>query len=187
MDMHTSSRLRQVARGISVAALIALVPAATLAQSSNGVGNADPAKADELHQKADQLLAMHQVSKWREVASLLEEAAALRPFEDPTAVSELALAGEMHHFTGQLSQAQSVLQTAAEQALKNGYVLESAQLFLKAAFIAQERGHETDVMALAQSAKQLAASPHLTQEECDCILSQLLTAQKVDRISSSRN
>lgn len=188
MNTHASSRLRHVVSGISIAALFVLAPVATMAQSSNGGAKLDPTKADELHQKADQILGTHQVKRWKEVARLLEDAAALRPFEDPAAVDELALAGEMNHYIGRMSNAQEDLQTAAEQALRNGYVLESARLFLKAAFVAQERGgHEADVLALAQSAKQLAASPHLSQKECDCILAQLdLGKKKAQRISGSR-
>jgi hypothetical protein len=186
MNTHASSRLRHVANGISIAALIALVPAATMAQSSNGGAKLDPTRADELHQKADQILSTHQVKRWKEVARLLEDAAALRPFEDPAAVEELALAGEMNHYIGRMSSAQEDLQTAAEQALRNGYVLQSARLFLKAAFVAQERGNDADVLALAQSAKQLAASPHLSQKECDCILAQLDLGKKAQRVSGSR-
>jgi hypothetical protein len=187
MNTHASSRLRHVASGISIAALIALVPAATMAQSSNGGAKLDPTKADELHQKADQLLGTHQVNRWREVARLLEDAAALRPYEDPAAVEELALAGEMNHYIGRMSSAQKDLETAAEQALKNGYVLRSAHLFLKAAFVAQERGgRDAEVLALAQSAKQLAASPHLSADECDCILAQLDLGKKAMKVSGSR-
>lgn len=185
MNTHASSRLRHVASGISIAALIALVPSATLAQSSNGGAKLDPTKADELHQKADQILDTHQVNRWKEVAGLLEDASALRPFEDPTAVQELDLAGEMNHYIGRLASAQRDLEAAAEQALRNGYVLESARLFLKAAFIAQERGRNADVLALARSAKQLAASPHLSQDECDCILAQLDLGKKARRVSGS--
>ena len=88
---NASSRLGHMAKGISVAALIALVPAAAVAQSSNGGSKLDPTKADELHQKAEQLLATYQVTKWKEVAGLLEDAAALRQADDPTAVEELGM------------------------------------------------------------------------------------------------
>ncbi len=49
-------------------------------------------------------------------------------------------------------------------------MLESAKLFLSAAFIAQERGHQADVAKLVRNAEMLARSPHLSQDECDCIL-----------------
>jgi hypothetical protein len=185
MLTKTSSRLRHVANGISVAALLALLPAATMAQSSNGRAGPAPTKADELHLKADQLMATHQVKKWKEVAELLEDAAALRPFDDPLAVEELLMAGEMQHYAGRLPAAQRDLEKAAEQAMKTGYVLQAAHLFLKAAFVARERGLSSDVAALATSAKRLAASPHLSQEECDCIRNRVLESPKSHRATGS--
>lgn len=183
MVTHTSSRLRRVASGIPALALIALLPSATLAQSSNGRVEANPTKAAELHQKADQLLDTQLRKNWTKVADLLEEAAALRAFEDPVAVEELWLAGEMRHVTGRLAEAQGNLEAGAEQALRNGAVLQSAQLFLRAAFVAQERGQSADAVALGNSAKLLAGSPHLAEADCDCILERLIEAKNADRAS----
>jgi len=156
--------------GIALVALLALLPATAAAQSANGDATPDQARADAMHKQAEALIQAQDVNNWKEAARLYEAAAKLRGPDDPASIRERALAGELHHYLGSLSRAQDNLETAAESALRHGRVLESAKLYLNAAFIAQERGRQADVTVLVHNAEQLAQSPHLSQDECDCIL-----------------
>jgi ATP/maltotriose-dependent transcriptional regulator MalT len=170
MSTHTHLRPRGCAGGISLAALLALLPAAVAAQSTNGAAAPDLARADAMHKEADALIQDQDTKNWKEAARLYEVAAKLRGAEDPASIGERVLAGELQHYLGSLSRAQDNLETAAEGALRYGRVLESAKLYLNAAFIAQERGQAADVATLVRNAERLARSPHLSQDECDCIL-----------------
>jgi len=151
-------------------ALLALFPATAAAQSTNVDATTDLVRADAMHKEAEALIQDQSIRNWKEAARLYEAAAKLRGPDDPASISERALAGELHHYLGSLSRAQENLETAAETALRHGRVLESAKLYLNAAFIAQERGRKADVTVLVHHAEQLAQSPHLSQDECDCIL-----------------
>lgn len=173
MTTNTHSRSRGMSFGVSIAALLVLLPSAARAQTV-GVRKPDAARADAMSQEAQLLIQKQSTRNWKEAARLFEDAADLRSPDDATAIRELMLAGQLRHYVGSLGRAQENLETAAELALSYGRVLESAELFLKAAFVAQERGEARDMAALAGSARRLASSPHLTQEECDCILDRFL-------------
>ena len=157
MSTNHHARPHLAVRGIVVGALLTLVPASVLAQTTNG-DDGHQARADALHAEA---------------ASLYESAARLRSTDETVGIRERMLAGELLHYVGSLHRAQANLQDAAELALSNGRVMESAQLFLRAAFVARERDAWPDVARYIESARRLAASPHLSQTECDCILERL--------------
>jgi len=178
MSTNHHARPHLAVRGIVVGALLALVPASVIAQATNG-HNGDQAKADALHAKAEKLIAKQAIDDWKEAARLFESAARLRAPDETVGIRERMLAGELQHYVGSLNRAQANLQDAAELALSNGRVLESAQLFLRAAFVARERDAWPDVARYIESAQRLAASPHLSQAECDCILERLQTESRI--------
>ncbi len=145
-----------------LAALLLIVPSAAFAQMSAPV---DVDEASAAHQKAEQILATAQTAKWSQAAKLLEQAAQARAADDATAVGERVAAAELFHFTGSLARAQTNLAAAAEQAVAEGRVFEAAQILLKAAKVAQERGQVNDAITYARSAERLGRSPHLTPVE----------------------
>ncbi len=172
---------------LSAVALLALVPVTGLAQSSikpsvsAESGKVVVNEADQIRQHAEALLATQDRNNWKKAARLLEEAAGLRPVESPKAIQELSLSAEMLYNLGQASRAQENLSRAAEQALGNGRVLEAAQLYLKAAYVADSRMHAIEAKAYIQSAERLAGSPHLSQDECDCITERIARASTVQQ------
>lgn len=186
MSARTQSRFRRGARGVPVVVLFALLPAAAAAQSANGATAADQVRADAMHQEAQLLIKNQNTHNWREAARLYEAAAKLRGPDDPASIREHALAGELNHYLGSLSRAQDNLERAAEGALRHGRVLESAKLFLNAAFIAQEAGHKSDVVTLVHNAERLARSPHLSQDECDCILTRFFRVTASEKGTGGR-
>lgn len=159
-------------RGVSVVALLTLVPAGAWAQPIERTP--DPVRAAAMHQEAEALIQTQSRKTWKQAAGLFERAAALRAPDDAQAVEEQMIAGELLHYLGSLSRAQANLSSAAERALRSGRVLESAQLFLKAAFVAQERGERPDAARFARSARQLASSPHLSEAQREGILSRII-------------
>ncbi len=149
-------------RAAFVTALLLIVPSAVFAQMAGPV-NADEAGA--AHRKAEEILATSQTGKWSQAAKLLEQAAEARAADDAAAVGERVAAAELFHFTGSLARAQTNLAAAAQQAVAEGRVFEAAQILLKAAKVAQERGQVNDAITYARSAERLGRSPHLTPVE----------------------
>lgn len=165
--------------GVAALALVALLPALGQAQSpvepvptaaSLAIANEE---ADEARRKAEAILANCDMKRWKQAARLYEKAASLRPVDNPMAIQEMTRAAEMLYALDEHARAQEILERGAEQALRNGRVLESAELFLKAAYVAGERQQAAEARAFVWMARRLAKSPHLTQEECDCILQKI--------------
>ena len=180
MCANTRSGLRHGRScGVSIAALLTLVPTVAMAQPA--LGTPDPARADAMHQEAEALIQTQGKRSWKEAARLFERAATLRAPDDAAAIDEQSLAGQLMYYVGSLSRAQTNLAGAAERALRVGRVLESAQLFLRAAFVARERG-DPDAARFARSARQLASSPHLSEPQREEILSRIIA----DAVSGRR-
>lgn len=180
MSTPMNPRARFLVNAMSVVAMFALVPLAAAAQSGASFASraGDALRAEEAHRKATVLLSTQDRGRWPEVARLLEKAAGLRAFEDTIAVQEREQAAEMLASLGSLPEAQQDLEDAADQALRNGMLLRAAQLFVKAAYAADARGYAAEAKAHLRAAQLLAASPHLTQEECDCIHQRIVGATR---------
>lgn len=174
MSTRMHSWARQAGQGIFVSALLLLPGGVAVAQEAPASAALDVVKAEELHKKADALVATHERRHWGEVAKLLERAAALRPTNDPLAVSEQFVAGQLFHYNGSLSRAQANLEGAAQQALANGRVADAADAYVSAAIVAKARGEQQQAMELGRKAELLAHSPHLTQAEGNGILERIV-------------
>ncbi len=174
MSTRVQSWARQLGQGICVFALLLLPCGVLVAQETPAPAGPDVVRADELHKKADALVATLQRRHWSEVAKLLERAASLRPTEDPLAVSEQFMAGQLFHFNGSLGRAQANFEGAAEQALANGRVADAADAYVTAAIVAKARGQGQQAMELGRKAELLARSPHLTPPECNGILERIV-------------
>ena len=173
MDENTRSGPRRGRScSVSIAALLTLVPSVAWAQPA--LGTPDPARADAMHEEAEVLIQTQDKRSWKEAARLFERAATLRAPDDAAAIYEQSLAGQLMYYVGSLSSSQANLAGAAERALRVGRVLEAAQLYLRAAFVARERGEAPDAARFARSAKQLASSPHLSETQRQGILSRII-------------
>ncbi len=164
---------RLLGHGIGVSALL-LLPSRVALGQQGAFAAPDLARAQQLHDKADALMATNQRGHWKSVAHLLEQAAALRAEDDSLAVTERVVAGQLFHYTGALARAQANFESAADLALANGRVLQAAEAYLTAAIVANSRERPQEAMELGRKAELLARSPHLTQQECGCILDRII-------------
>ncbi len=174
MSTRMQSWARQLGQGICVFVLLLLPGGVAVAQEAPAPAALDVVKADALHKKADALLATTQRRHWTEVAKLLERAASLRPTEDPLAVNEQVVAGQLFHYNGSLERAQANFESAAHQALATGRLADAADAYVTAAIVAKTRGQMQQAMELGRKAELLARSPHLTPTECNCILERIV-------------
>lgn len=174
MSLRMHSWARQLSQGLCVSALLLLPSGVAMGQEAVASAAPDIVKAQELHGKADALMATSQRRYWKEVARLLERASALRTADDPLAVSEQFVAGQLFHNVGSFDRAQASFEGAARQALANGRVAEAADAYVTAAIVAKSRQRPQEAMELGRKAELLARSPHLTQAECNCILERIV-------------
>ncbi len=172
MSTRMQSWARQMGQGICVFALLVLPSGAAVAQEAPAAP--DVAKAEELHKNADALVATTQRRHWSEVAKLMERAASLRPADDPQAVNEQFVAGQLFHYNGSLARAQANFEGAARQALANGRVADAAAAYVTAAIVAKARGDGQQAVELGHKAELLAGSPHLTRTEAAGILERIV-------------
>ncbi len=154
----------QPTRAAFLTALLLIVPSVLCAQMAAPV-DLGTDEASVAHQKADALVALSKTAAWSQAAKLYQKAAEARSPDDEAAVGERVAAGELFYFTGSLGRAQANLEAAAQQAIAYGRVFQAAQIMLKAAKVAQERGQTNAAIALARSAERLGRSPHLTAAE----------------------
>ncbi len=173
MSLRMHSWARQLGQGICVSAVL-LVPSRAVGQEAMAAAAPDVVKAQELPGRADALVATSQRRHWKEVAQLLVRASALRPANDPLAVSEQFVAGQLFHNVGSLDRAQASFEGAARQALANGRVADAATAYVTAAIVAKTRQRAQEAMELGRKAELLAHSPHLTRAECDGILERIV-------------
>jgi hypothetical protein len=115
------------------------------------------ASADSSHASA---VAMSNDSKrWRDAARLHRKSAALRPPDDSRAYRCLTTAANLSYGAKDLASAQSDMTTAAAQAMARGDVVQAAQAYADAAWLANERKRPDEVRTLASQAEVLASSP----------------------------
>ncbi len=159
-------------RTISVVAFIVaagIVPSIARAQTMSK--SAPPAPAFQKVEKQATML-LDQPKNWTQAAELYQQAAALRPADDPTGVQDLLVAGGAYRWTGHKRMARQVYVQAAERALSMGDVDVGARAFLLAAVVAYEQKDVAGASELNARARLLAASPLLTDGQRRLILGQ---------------
>ncbi|MDX1577941.1 MAG: hypothetical protein R3266_05630 [Gemmatimonadota bacterium] len=129
--------------------------------------------------RADELVASR--ARWYEAALLYQEAARLLSEDDPLVVRSLRRSAQLLHSLGSFVMAGETLEFAGSVALSHGNSLEAAECFLEAAFVAQERGAAEERERLGRMVRVLAASPLVTGDQRDRLLSHLQTSQEVTR------
>lgn len=165
---------RYLGQGLCVSTLLVLPARAAVAQRTIALTAPASAEADKMHRQADDVMATCDRRHWKLAAGLLEQAAALRAPNDTVAIAEKLVAGQLFHHRGALARAQANLEGAAQQALANGRLLQSADAYLLAAVVANEQRHGQRAVDLARSAERLARSPHLTPAQSDGILDRIV-------------
>jgi tetratricopeptide (TPR) repeat protein len=120
-------------------------------------------RAAELESRAAELRA--DAGKWNDAASMLRDAARLRPGNDPVALIDLQNAGLMYSNTRSYVKAQDTLLELARRASDFGEVKVAADALIDAAFAAVRRGQSELARDYLERAERLANSSHLDLED----------------------
>jgi hypothetical protein len=152
------------ATALSVAVLSAVSLTATPIQAQvwSSTEVVDVARASQLETQAS--VAMNTPSRWTHAADLLREAASYRAGGDPTALSNLQMAGMMYASQGRLQSARSTLLELADRANTFGEVTAAAHALIDAAYVEVELRNVSAARRWSERAERLATSSHLTSD-----------------------
>jgi hypothetical protein len=150
---------RAGAIGATALAILLGVASAANAQTngSNGTTTNIP-RAEALEAQAVALYPAISLD-YGKVARLYDQAARLRPDDDPRRVYDLRLSGHMYQRAHKLSASLRNLTLAAETALQYGDPVTAAHAFVDAAWVAVEQRDIEEANRLAQKAECLTRSP----------------------------
>jgi len=154
------------ATALSVAVLSAvgsLTATPIQAQVWGSATTVDIARATQLEAQA--AVAMNTPSRWAHAADLLREAASYRAGGDPTALSDLQMAGTMYASQRRFESAKSTLLELADRANAFGEVGAAAHALIDAAFVEVELRDVVSARRWSERAERLAMSSHLTTDE----------------------
>lgn len=126
------------------------------------------AQADSIHASA--IAMARNFNRWRDAARLHRQSAALRPPEDSLGYRCLVKAAHLSYGKDDLMNAQNDMADAGAQALARGDVEKAALAYADAAWVANERKHQGEVLTLARRAEVLASSPLLSGKQRSGIL-----------------
>ncbi len=155
---------RHASHRLLLAVLFAIVPGALAAQVAIQP-DAGTDEAGAAHRKAYGLLAGSNIEDWPAAAVLLEQAAAARAPGDSVALTERTAAAQLFYLTGSLEHAQTLLESAARQAVAQDWAFQAADLLLKAAIVAEDRGLASDAIDYVRGAEWIIRSPRLTSDQ----------------------
>lgn len=103
--------------------------------------------------------------RFEEAAALYTRAAELRDLTDARRAENLAMAGRLLVYAGELEEGRRSLERAAEGALAAGDLGFAGNAWLDAAFIAMRAGAQADAARLVRTARWVAAAPELPGTE----------------------
>lgn len=160
-----------IRHSLETAALTLALAASASAQAIAPAVDPKDQQADQMHARA---LAMHaNPDRLQEAARLHRFEAKLRKEGDKRAFDCLSLASYLLIYSGRLKDARYVMEQAAQEATKRGDVLQAAQAYVEAAFIAEKQKKYSDVIKLADRARELSRAPGMTVAQRDAILNRL--------------
>jgi hypothetical protein len=154
-------RTRSWSAWVVAAAVIA--PAALYGQSTT--------EATRL--EADALSLSESPSDLGKAADLFRQAAGHRPAGDPIAVKDLIQAARFSFYSGKRDRALRDFAAAAESALRIGDIVAAAESFLDAAWVAQQVSDGSLTLRYVGRARELTASPLLTEGDRARLLNRL--------------
>ena len=131
----------------------------------------EPIKVTESSLRADQLdqealgYERTDMSLWRKAGRLRKEAASLRTNDDPKLTRSLYWAARDYYYTGDESNARTLMVQSAERALAIGDVVQAATAYTEAAYISAELRDYVNAREYATKAKLLAHSLLLTESQ----------------------
>ena len=151
-----------------VVTVFALTAVLTIPSEGQSQTSADNQMAVELESEAARFL--DQPDRWAYAANIYWAAAQLRGDDDPQAQEDLRIAASLVYETGDAAGAITALESAGSRALANGDVVEAADIFTDAAWVANKAGLRMDHRRLSSRVAQLANSSELTRAERTKIL-----------------
>ena len=128
----------------------------------------DVERARKLEARAEDF--RNQPDQWKKAARLYQKAAELRPADDHQKVLNLQQASLLLHYVGDDRMALTVMEEAAEVALRRGDVVAAAEARLDAAWLAGELKQRETAREHLEEARILSSSPLLGQSERSRIL-----------------
>lgn len=163
-----------------LAAAALFTPASASAQQPlQPVRVVETTRADALHATALRLDG--DMRRYRKAASMHMRSAEMRAATDPQAVKCMELAGFLLYYVGDLDRAQDALTGAGDRAAALGDVLNEAESYVNAAYVAQEQRRPAEAVALGRRAQLLASSPLLTDTQRVAITARLQFADSPAR------
>lgn len=114
---------------------------------------------DQLRQKAVALF--ENPNAHEQAAHFLRQESERRAADDPEAYNALAIGGRLFAYSGEMLDAQNMMEEAADLALSRGELIKAAHTYIDAAYIAQTEGKRGRVRELVSRAELLSGSPHL--------------------------
>jgi tetratricopeptide (TPR) repeat protein len=168
---------RSRASRIAAAALAAMLGLAATAEAqtatrnnatdNGGVVAANVVRAEALEAQAAGRL--NQMTGYARTARLYEQAAMLRPEQDPTRIEDLHMAGHIYFRAGRHEAARRNLASAAETALQFGDLVRAAHAFIDAAHVASQQRDMEAAAGYAKRAGCLSNSPLISVAEAAAI------------------
>jgi tetratricopeptide (TPR) repeat protein len=155
----TTSLHHSRAGRIGAAALAILLGVATAANAQTNGSNGNTTNIPRAEALEAQAVALYPGLNHARVAKLYEQAARLRPDDDPRRVYDLRFAGHMYQRVHKLSASRRNLTLAAETALQYGDLVTAAHAFVDAAWVALEQQDIQAAIRLVQKAECLSHSP----------------------------
>lgn len=111
--------------------------------------------------------------QYARAASLYLEAAGLRAPSDPMVVHDYRMAARLFYYDDDGEGARTTMEAAGDAALRMGDVVEAAQAFLDAAWLAMHRNNVAEVERLAERAELLMSSPIVPEEQKAAVLNRI--------------
>ena len=172
--------MRDILRRFPAAAAGTLAAALALPAAASAQQQLDPvrvtasaiARADSLHARAER----HEISTLRDfrtVAHLHEQSAELRGEDDARTVECLQTAAHIRHGAGDHRRAADDMERAARLAAERGDVMNAAQSYIDAAYVAVDLKQGARVRELARAARLLTESPLITATQRTQLLSRI--------------
>jgi tetratricopeptide (TPR) repeat protein len=171
----TTTLHHSLAGRAGAAALAVLLGAATAANAQTNGSNGNTINIPRAEALEAQAVALYPAASldYGKVARLYDQAARLRPDDDPARVYDLRVSAIMYQRAHKLSASLRNLTLAAETALQYGDVVMAANTFVDAAWVAREQQDIEAAIRLFQKAECLSRSPLMSLADARALRSRL--------------
>lgn len=173
--MVSLSMLRRPVFGafLALASAASLLPTSLASQAACQADSpaTDPARAESMYQKAKSLMAKQ--SGWEGAAFRFERSARLRPWCDPEVFDSFMLAARLYDHLNKFEAARMDFEAAAENARRNGRIMDAATAYLDAALAAVQADYQEGAVEAVRNAEALAQSPGLSEADRAAIMNRI--------------